>query len=247
MIVREEEPVARHLPLRATEGCFERWVEVEDEAELVAFVKQARAEKLTIRPFPPFCDALPPEGGLSGVALRLGPAFSFVRAHPEGVEVGAVTPLCLLSAWGFPGFARAGGTLADAAEEGWILPALRSLRRFRGRGIETATELDAKSLLVSAVLEPKAKLLPPPAGTAFKEPRRRGLELRELLRRVGVGELRLAGAALAKDDPAVVVNRGEATPRQVRLLLAAVKERVHVATGLDLEERLVAPGRGGRL
>lgn len=239
MIVREEEPIARHLPLRATTGCFERWVVVDDEAELVAAVKQARADKLPVRVLPPFSDTLPPEGGVVGVALRLGRGFEFIRPRAEGVEVGAAVPLAL---W-MPG---ASGTLVDALDDGWILPAVVSMRRFRGRGFEAATEWDARSLVVSAVLS-KAKVTPTSAGTAFREPKKRGLTLRDLLRRVGVGELRLGGAALAEDDPAVVVNRGEATPKQVRLVLGAVTERVRVATGLELDERLVAPGRGGRL
>ena len=247
MIVREEEPLARHLPLRATEGCLERWVEVDDEAELVAFVRQARADKLVIRPIPPFCDALPPEAGLTGVGLRLGQGFEWVRDHERGVEVGASFPVCLLARRGFPQLAEAAGTVSDALEDGWLWPAVVCVRRFKGRGFEEAVEADPKGLVVSVVLRRGVRLSPMAAGTAFREPRRRGVELRELLRTVGVGELRLAGAALAEDDPAVIVNRGEASPRQLRLLLSAVKERVRIATGIDLEERLVAPGRGGRL
>lgn len=248
MIRREEEPIARHLPLRATEGCFEQWVLVDDEVELLGFIKGARAEKMTIRPIPPFCDAMPPEGGLVGVGLRLAGDFEAIRPHAEGLWVGASAPLALLGLLpGYSSFTGAGGTLADAVEDGWVLPAVVRMRRFKGRSFEESAEPDPKALLVSAVLKPNTKLTPIVAGTAFKEPRRRGLTLRDLLRRVGVGELRLAGAALAEDDPAVLVNRGEATARQLRLLLSAVKERVHVATGLDLEERMMAPGRGGRL
>ena len=64
----------------------------------------------------------------------------------------------------------------------------------------------------------------------------------------GLGEagLRLGGASLAEDDPRVLVNRGDATPRQLRLLLQAARERIQVATGIELVERLSAPGRGGR-
>lgn len=248
MIRREEEPIARHLPLRSTDGCFEQWVVVEDEVELLGFIKQARSEKLMIRPVPPFCDAMPPEGGLVGVGLRLAGQFEAIDVHSDGLRVGASVPLALLGLRkGYAAFAGAGGTLADAVEDGWVLPAIVSMRRFKGRGYEESADPDPKALLVSAVIKPNPKLTPILAGTAFKEPKRRGMHLRELLRRVGVGELRLAGAALAEDDPAVLVNRGDATPRQLRLLLSAVKERVHVATGLDLEERMMAPGRGGRL
>ena len=103
------------------------------------------------------------------------------------------------------------------------------------------------SLLVSAILKPGVKLAPPRAGTAFREPGKRSPALRELCARCGLRGLRLFGAVFAEDDPAVLVNRGDATPRQLRLLLQAARERVYTATGLTLEERLVPPGRGGRL
>lgn len=244
---RDEEPIARHLALRAG-GSFERWVEVIDETALLSVVRTARAEKTTLRPVPPFCDALPPEGGLSGIALRLGRGFEFVRTLPDGVEVGAAAPLCLLGLHpGYAAFLRAPGTLTDAIEEGWIQPAVMRLRRLRGRGFEDVEGVpDLKGLVVSAVLRPNVSLVVPRAGAAFKELKRKGPTLRDVLKRARLGGLRVHGAGLAEDDPAVLVNRGEASARQLRLLLAVVKERVQSMTGIELEERLMAPGRGGR-
>lgn len=245
---REEEPVARHLPLRACPGTFERWVEVADEAELVRVVRAARAEKAAIRVVAPFTDALPPEGGLTGVALRLGAGFERIEPAEAGLRVGASVPLALVGLRrGFEALARAPGTLADAWEEGWIAPLVTRVRRFRARGVEEVDDpaFEGKAILVAAWLAP-AKVAPPRAGQAFKPVKRRGVELRELLRRHDLGGLRLAGAALATDDPAVLINRGDATPRQLRLVLQAARERVHTGTGIELEERLWAPGRGGR-
>ena len=246
---REEEPVARHLPLRGV-GTFELWAEAPDEPGLIALIRAARAEKLTIRPVPPFMDALPPESGLTGLALRLGRGFE--RIVPEGdlVRVGAAAPLALVGLRrGFEALAGAPGTLSDAWEEGWIAPALVRVRRYRGRGFEEVEDPapDNKTLLVAGWLKPGVRLQVPSAGQAFKEIKKRGLDLRELLRRQGLPGLRLVGAGLAEDDPAVLVNRGDATPRQLRLLLQGARERVYTATGLTLEERLVPPGRGGRL
>jgi hypothetical protein len=247
---REEEPVAAHLPLRGA-GAFERWVEVADEAALIAVIRAARAEKLTIRPVAPFGDALPPEGGLTGVALRLGVGFEGVEVLPDGtLRLGAAAPLARAGRLpGFEALARAPGALGDAWEDGWIAPAVVTLRRYRGRSVEEVEDAapDPKALVVSAVLRPGVKLAVPAAGQAFREPKRRGLALRDLLRRHGLAGLRLGGAMLAKEDPAVLVNRGDASPRQLRLVLAAARERVHTATGLTLEDRLVPPGRGGRL
>lgn len=246
---REEEPIAAHLPLRGG-TTFELWAEADDEPALVALVRAARAEKLTIRPVAPFCDALPPDGGLTGVALRLGAGFEGIEEVDGGLRVGASTPLALVGMRrGFEALAKAPGTLSDAWEEGWIAPALFRVRRYRGRGFEEVDDAapDAKTLIVAGWLRPGAKLVVPAAGQAFAEVRRRGVELRELLRRVGLAGLRLSGAALAEDDPAVLVNRGDASPKQLRLVLQAARERVYTATGLQLEERLVAPGRGGRL
>lgn len=249
ILCREEEPISAHLPLRGG-GSFERWVEVRDEAELIAVVRAARAEKLTIRPVPPFSDALPPEGGLTGVGLRLGVGFEGVEEVAEGVRVGASALLALVGRRrGFEALSRAPGTLADALEEGWIAPAVLRVRRLKGRSVEEVEDPtpDLKALPLSAVLKPGGKLHPPAAGQAFREPKRRGVELRALLTRHGLGGLRLAGAMLAEDDPAVLVNRGDGGPRQLRLVLAAARERVHTATGLTLDDRLAPPGRGGRL
>lgn len=250
MVEREEEPIARHLPLRAAGGAFERWVEVEDEAELLALVRRARAEGWKLRPIPPFTDALPPEGGLTGVGLRLGFGFEGIAEEGDRVRVGASVPLARVGLRrGYEALREAPGTLADAWEEGWIQPALTRVRRFRGRGVEETEEVaaDGKSLLVAGWLRPGVKLGVPRAGQAFREVRRRGVDLREVLDRFGLRGLRLVGASLAEDDPAVLVNRGDASPRQLRLLVQAARERVYQGSGLELEERLWAPGRGGRL
>ncbi len=252
---REEEPMARHLPLR-TGGSFELWVEVPDEPALLAVVKAARAEKLALRPVAPFGDAMPPEGGLTGVALRLGVGFESIREGEGGLWVGAAVPLALLGLrTGYVAFARAPGTLADAWEDGWIAPAVARVRRFRSRGIEDlevggATEVkpDPKSLVVAALLRPGVKVTPPPAGRAFRDHKRRNLPpLPTLMANLGLGGLRLGGAVLAEDDPTVLTNRGDATARQLRLLLQAARERVHTATGLELEDRVAPPGRSGKL
>jgi UDP-N-acetylenolpyruvoylglucosamine reductase len=248
--VREEEPIARHLPLRASPGTFERWVEVDDEVALLAVIRAARAEKLAIRPMGPFVDALPSEGGLAGVALRLGSGFEGIEAVSGGLRVGASVPMALVGLRrGFETLRGAPGCLLDAWEEGWIAPALVSVRRFRGRGFEEVADAqpDPKSLVVSAVLRPGVRLSPPRAGTAFREVGRRGIALRELCVRCGLRGLRLFGALFAEEDAAVLVNRGDATPRQLRLLLVAARERVAGASGVNLEERMAAPGRGGRL
>lgn len=246
---REEEPIGRHLPLRG-DHTFELWVEAADEAELLAVIRAARAEKHTIRPVPPFTDALPPEAGLVGVAVRLGAGFERIEAHPEGLRVGASVPLAQVGLrTGYESLRGAPGVLADAWEEGWIAPMLARVRRFRSRGFEDVEDPapDPRTLLVSAVLRPGVKVVAPRAGQAFRELKRRGVELRALLRMQGLSGLRLAGAMLANDDPAVLVNRGEGTPRQLRLLLQAARERVMTTTGLTLDDRLWPAGRGGRL
>lgn len=249
MIERAEEPIARHLPLRG-EGSFERWIEVADEAELLQVVRAARAEREVIRPIPPFHDALPPEGGLSGVALRLGAAFEQIEDHPEGLRVGASVPLARLGLRrGYATLRRAPGTLLDAWEEGWIAPALIRVRRLRGRGIEEVDDPapDPKALLLSAVIRSGARLRHPQAGAAFVDAKQRGLTTVEILQRARLAGLRVHGAVFAADAPLVLINRGDAQPRHLRLLLSAVSERVQAATGLSLTQRLPAPGRGGRL
>lgn len=247
-VSRELEPIARHLPLRSSPGTFERWVEVPDEAELVATIKAARAEKLAVRLVSPFADALPPEGGLPGLALRLGTGFEGIEARGDHWLVGASVPLAQLAVranWN--ALRHAGGTVGDALIDGWLLPAVVRTRRFRGRSFEEVEGCppEAKAMPVAVTLDPTVTVKPTRAGTAFAEPGKR-TDLRATLRKAKLAEVRLYDAALAEDDPAVLVNRGEATPKQLRLLMQAVRERVRVATGLELDERLVAPGRAGR-
>lgn len=247
-IVREEEPVARHVPLRACPGSFEKWVEVDSEAQLIQIVREARGEKVPVRVVPPFSDTLPPEGGVAGLALRLGRDFETITASGDRWTVGASVPLARLAVVAkWKALERAGGTVYDAIEDGWLLPALVGARRFKGRSVEVIDTWTAepKALLLQVTLDPTVTVKPVRAGTAFREPGKR-TDLRGVLRRANLTTVRLYDAALAEDDPAVLVNRGEASPKQLRLLLQAVRERVHVAAGVELEERLVAPGRGGR-
>lgn len=247
---REEEPIARHVPLRGCSGAFERWATVDSEEALVATIRAARAEKLGVRVVHPFADCLPPEGGMGGLFLRLGRDFEDIREVDDTLDVGAACPLaCVGLRRGFEALARAGGAVGDAVDEGWIRPWVVGLRRFKGRGIEDVSELepDPKALVTRVRLRPAGKLIPVRAGTMFREPGKRGMDLRGLLARAGVSGVRLHGASLADDDPAVLVNRGEASPRQMRLLVEAVRDRVHVATGVELEIRFFPPGRGGRL
>jgi UDP-N-acetylenolpyruvoylglucosamine reductase len=247
---RWEEPLARHLALRATTQTAERWVEVSDETALVALIRAARAAGTPVRVLPPFCDALPPESGMTGVVVRLGSGFETIEACPDGLRVGASVPLARLATrTGFQTLRGAPGVVADAIDEGWLAPAVVRTRRFRSRGIEEvdgAPPFDAKAIVTGAVLAPPAGTLAlPRAGQALLPPKRR--DLGAVLARLGLAGLRLGDAMLAEDDPRVLVNRGTATPRQLRLLLQAVRERIHVATGLEVQERLVPPGRGGKV
>ncbi len=248
-LIREEEPIARHLPLRASPGTFERWVEVADEAQLVATIRAARAERLAVRVVPPFHDALPPEGGVSGVALRLGVGFEAVERRGDHWFAGAAAPLArLATVAGWPALVSAGGCVGDALDEGWLAPAVVGVRRFKGRGVEDidgAYVAEPKAMVLGATLNARVAVKPLRAGTAFLEPGKR-VALRATLARAQLPTVRLYDAALADDDPAVLVNRGEATPKQLQLLLQAVIERVRVATGVEISERLVAPGRAGR-
>jgi hypothetical protein len=249
--VREEEPIARHLPLRASPGAFERWAEARDETTLAALIRAARAEKLQVRCVHPFGDALPPEGGVGGLALRLGGDFEAVRVCDDGtVEAGAAALLALIAMKpGFSAWSRAGGTVGDALADGWILPAVIGVRRFRGRGFEDVDGApdEPRALVVRVRLRPGTSHGGVPAGTAWSETGRRAIGLRAALGKAGVGAVRLHDAALAEDDAAVLVNRGEAKPRELRLLMSAVADKVKIGTGLELVERLVSPGRGGRL
>lgn len=245
MTVVDEAPLAHRLPLRCG-GTIEHWAEVEDEVELVALIRQARADRWIVRPIPPFHDALPPEGGLVGLGLRLGGAFETVSEGPDGalwVGSGALlAPIGLRP--GFESLRRAPGTALDGFDEGWLRPAVLSVRQFRGRGFEeVAPAPDPKALPVRLLLKPKIALKPPHAGQAFLDKRGVGAAMV----RAKLAGLRVHGAALSESNPLILANRGDASVRHLRAVIAAAKEAVHHQTGLTLEERLGAPGRGGRV
>jgi hypothetical protein len=244
---RYEERLGPHLALRSCTGTIERWLEVPDEAALAVAVKLARAEKWVLRPFPPFADALPPAGGLVGLGLRLGQGFEDLRFGDGVVCLGAAAPLALAGRLpGFEALRSAPGTVDEAIEEGWIAPMVTRVRRFRGRGFEEVESAapEVRALVVRAWLRP-AKVQPPRAGAAFCAPRRRGVTLGDLVG--SLGPVRLGGAALAGGGSAVLVNRGDATPAELKNLVTAVVDRVKKATGIELELRLQPPGRGGRV
>lgn len=244
---RDEEPLARHLALRACPGTIERWIEAEDEAMLVAAIRAARAQGLVLRPIPPFCDAMPPEAGMVGLGLRLGPAFEGVSYADGLVCIGAASPLALAARHpGFEILRSAPGTVDEAIEDGWIAPMVAKVRRFRGRGFEEVESAapEARAMVVRAWLRP-GRVVVPRAGSAFSPSRRRGVTVGDLVG--SLGPVRLGGAALAGGTAAVLVNRGDATPRELRNLLAAVVDRVKKASGVELELRLGPPGRGGRV
>ncbi|HMV69981.1 MAG TPA: hypothetical protein PKA64_24285 [Myxococcota bacterium] len=68
-------------------------------------------------------------------------------------------------------------------------------------------------------------------------------ELRRLLRRSALGDVRLRDVAVPSVCPELLVNLGDATAKDLALVHRSVVERVHQVTGLELGDRMRWVGR----
>ncbi len=93
-----DEPMSRHTSFRIG-GPVDAWVKVRDEVALMNLLQWCKREALPVFPLGGGCNLLVRDGGIRGVALRLGKGFrrlAFVRdpaseLQDEGSEVDAVS------------------------------------------------------------------------------------------------------------------------------------------------------------
>lgn len=263
-MLRRDEPLARHLPLRCG-GPARFWVEVDDIDAMKAVLAAARAAALPVRVLWPFQDSLAPDGGFDGMVLRPGFGFGGVSALEDGgLRVGATALWAAVAArwpavaaWpGCPGGLFASGqadVLAGALRQVVYLSGSR--QRVVPVGEDGAPPpLPPRAVLVAVVVDPARPPAgrPRPLGTLFHDappvgrataPRPAAAELV----RAGLLGARLRDWRLPLERPGTVINRGQGTTRELLVFAHGLQSRAEKAVGSTLPIRLTSiaaePGR----
>lgn len=249
VVVRMEEPMARHLPHRVG-GPVELWVLVPRPDDLGPVLAALRKERVPWRVHWPFEEWLVRDGGLYGAVIRPGRGFEGIAPVDEGLRVGAATPWAALTAYsGFEALARwpgtVGGTLARdrAALRGLV----RQVRWWKGRRVEAVPvcgevpELPGTAVPIDVIVVPRGRVRPRPApGVLFEgQSGDRATELD----RAGLGEARLRAWRLAPGG--AMVNLGGGTCADLLALAQGVGDRVERLRGARL--RLHPPILGAQV
>lgn len=261
VLVRAEEPLSRHVPLRVG-GPVELWVTVEDPAALPAVLSAARRSKQSWRLCWPMTDLLVRDGGLRGLMIRLGRGFEGVR-HEDGLcWIGSAAlwsglagrplseALTALSRW--PGSV---GGLLHSEDRARLTGLVAALRWQVGRRVETVEvapgeappELPKTAVLLELALRPeltvpkgrrKPRIVAPlPAGSLFAAP---DGEAADVLRRAGLGGSRLRSWRLTREG--LIVQLGGGSCKDVLLFAQGLQERVERERGVTLTTRLPIVG-----
>lgn len=251
VVVRRDEPLARHVPWRVGGPC-EAWVvvhRVEALAEAVAWIRDQGWGRHVLGAG---TRTLPRDGGLAGAVLRLGQDFVGVVPTEDGAWVGAATPLALV-AEALGGRLEAlrhcpgsfGASLAcDEGWDGWIDTA-RVLHRGAIREVPWADVPGRSKVIHVAAHVRRAGAGPVPGPRlpgAWVQPLEED-DVDALLRDASLAGTRLRRVCLPEAAPELLVHLGGGSARDVQQLLKAVIDKVHQARGVMLQEQLTWIGR----
>jgi UDP-N-acetylmuramate dehydrogenase len=249
-----EEPLARHLPLRAG-GPVELWVHVLDEPALLTATKAARSTSSVWRVHWPFQDWLVRDGGLKGAVLRLGRGFETIELDEETVTMGAAALWSALPGdlqgelWddlrGWPGCPGGWAATGWDSELDQICTGIRVLQSGRLQDLEVERGggmpvLNKHAVLISITLSrsvpPCLDLLPPPAPGAIFQPVEDGTVAVEL-DKAGLSGTRLRRWQVSQAAPGTVVHLGGGTTKDLMMLVQGVRHRVEKIRGIKLQVR----------
>lgn len=268
--VRRNEPLSRHLPWR-TGGACDVFVVVHRRESLGPALAACRGESLNVTLLGAGTRSAVRDGGLAGAVLRLGTDWASI-APGETWAVGAAVPVPALVAAaieagksGVEDFAASAGSFGASLllDEGW--DGVVAEARWFWRGATRTGTLDElrkagkKAIVEGATLRLAAAdpatvrkrslarlkgdvrgVWTPPCSW-YEAPKRVGL--RDLLERVGLGDVRLRDVLLPAVAPELLVNLGGAPARDLALLHQSAIERVGRETGVVLEKRIGWLGR----
>jgi UDP-N-acetylenolpyruvoylglucosamine reductase len=254
VVVRLEEPLGRHAPLRVGGRC-DAWVVVHREAALVDTLADLRDAGLARTMWGAGTRLWVRDGGLAGAVVRLGRDFEDVTATASQVVAGAAAPLARLARFGPPAWARlaeapgsvGASILHDAAWEPWVT----SITVVARGGLRTWSWADLATKGGSPVVvrvHLRRDIDAPPPGRdaswlgAFRATGRKA-DLERELRVAALRGVRLRQVLLPPRGPATPVNLGGADARDVGLLLQSMRDRLEKERGTPTEETFRWAGR----
>ncbi|MBA2321843.1 MAG: hypothetical protein H0V89_11905 [Deltaproteobacteria bacterium] len=261
MIVRLDEPLARHTAIR-TGGLCGAFVVVESVDELAEVTAQCRAADWKWSLLGHGTRTVYRDGAWPGAVVRLGAAFAEVS---EGWRVGAAVPVPALVARaaekgcaGIEDFAATAGSFGAslALDDGWddVVADVEVLHRNKvvamplaearkGKVILGATlalkdaEPDAVRRRVDRALAATSRTK---ASSWYAVPGKQSL--REVFASVLLPRVRLREVAIPSTAPELLVNLGGGTAADLLLLHRSAVERVKSTRGIELDSRVLWAG-----
>ena len=259
LLIRTEEPMAKHTPLRVG-GPVELWVEAKDEDALQHLLKEAKVAGGKWRVHWPFGDWLVRDGGLRGTVIRLGHAFEAVALEEDTVTIGAAALWSALpealegGLWdairSWPGTVGGLFEQGDLTQLNGLCTEVRVMRTQGSTTLKWAEEgpppkVGETSVLCSITLRRVSAARswlskPMPAGQLFEDVVDSSVA-RELLRS-GVIGTRLRRWRLSPTAPGTVVHLGGGTFSDLQMLVKGVRMRVEKTRGVTLQTRIPVLG-----
>ena len=259
LLIRPEEPMANHTPLRVG-GPVELWVEAKDEEALQRLLKEAKTAGGKWRVHWPFGDWLVRDGGLRGTVIRLGHDFETITVNEETVTLGAAA---LWSA--LPDVLQGGlwdairswpGTVGGLFEQGdlnqlnGLCTQVQVMRTQGSTTLNWAEEgpppkVGETSVLCTITLRRVSAARswltrPTHVGHLFQDVADSSVA-RELTRS-GVIGTRLRRWRLSPAAPGTVVHLGGGTFADLQMLVKGVRMRVEKTRGVTLQTRIPVLG-----
>lgn len=269
LALRTHEPMSRHTTWRVG-GAAEIWLVPETEQALREAVAACRAAGEKTHGVVGQ-DLLISDGGLEGIWLRPGGFTQQVEQEDELLRVGALYPLAALVSFahrkklsGLEACSGRSGTVGEALAQGALAKVVQRVRVLRGSRVG---DVSPERVLASHLpLQLWLSLKPAPAlriqaGVAKALRTRRGLgpglpgammlnpkkpRAGELVGEVGLCGLRLRGVRIGVREPNSIVNLGDGSAADIRVLQRLVRDRVKQQLGVELQPRLKARGVSGR-
>jgi len=266
-IIRPEEPLAQHVPLRVG-GPVELWVEAQSEEALIRLIAHARSAGGRWRIHSPFSDWLVRDGGLKGTVIRLGQEFETIVLTEDSIILGAASLWSGLpdglagGLWDavrrWPGSVGSLFAQGSAEELTGLATHIDVLRGGRIIQMQWPADGPAPALGESSVLlrihlrralgARHWRTGPAPTGTLFSDPT--DSSIGKELARAGVLGTRLRRWRLSQTEPGTVVHLGGGTFKDLQMLVKGLRMRVEKTRGITLETRIPVlgnePGRRNR-
>ena len=259
LLVRPEEPLSHHVPLRVG-GPAELWVEADNEEALIRLMAHARSAGGRWRIHSPFSDWLVRDGGLKGTVIRLGQAFEQIHVNDESITLGAA------ALWsGIPHAVEGGlwnalrrwpGSVGGLFEQGGaneltgLATHIEVLRGSRVQTMQWSSDGPPPALGDSSVLirvhlrralgARQWRTGPIQTGALFQDPK--DTQAAKELHRAGVLGTRLRRWRLSSIEPGTVVHLGGGTFKDLQMLVKGLRMRVEKTRGLTLETRIPVLG-----